>query len=299
MSDSLHSCRFLIIINPLASGSAERYREQLTERLDQAGTAFDIWYTTDNDQANQRHLQQCTTDYSDWVVIGGDGTLNLAVNALAGTDVILGLLPCGSGNDFARNLYRKGDDPIEVVLGEHSRRIDLGLCNDRYFVNVLGLGFDGEIVAGMYDHQPRTLRRWRYLMAAVVKLLHYKEQPIALKSPHRSKKQQTFMVAFANGRYFGGGMKIAPKADLSDGLLDCCWIGKASLFRKFYYLWRVFTGSHLSASAVDYWQDNTFNIDTPDLPIEGDGEFFGTSPASISCCASALALKVPRKRQPE
>ncbi|ALS99549.1 diacylglycerol/lipid kinase family protein [Lacimicrobium alkaliphilum] len=295
MSDTPQSRRFLIIINPLASGLAQIYRQRLTERLQQASEDFDIWYTTDNDQANQRHLQQCTTDYSDWVVIGGDGTLNLAVNALAGTDVIMGLLPCGSGNDFARNLYRKGDDPIEVVLGEHSSRIDLGLCNDRYFVNVLGLGFDGEIVAGMYDHQPRTLRRWRYLLAALVKLLGYQEQKVALTSTERSKNEPTFLVAFANGRYFGGGMQIAPKAELSDGLLDCCWIGKASLLRKFYYLWRVFSGTHLNAAAVEYWQDNTFNIDTPNLPIEGDGEFFGTSPARICCCVNALRLKVPAR----
>ncbi|WP_088329873.1 diacylglycerol kinase family protein [Lacimicrobium sp. SS2-24] len=297
MPDNSLPRHFLIIVNPLARAAAQSYRQRLTQRLTEAGIAFDIWHTTENYQANLRHLRQCQSHHTDWVVIGGDGTLNLAVNGAANSKVALGLLPCGSGNDFARSIYRKHDDAIEVVLGEHSRWIDLGKCNERFFINVLGLGFDGQLVADMYAHPPTIGRRWRYLAAALGKLLCYREQPLELSSAQRCIGEPAFMVAFANGRYFGGGMQIAPQAQLCDGMLDCCWIGRAPVLKKLYYLMRVFAGAHLHADAVQYWHDAHFEAATSGLPIEGDGEFFGTTPATIRCVKGALRFKLPEQHE--
>ncbi|GAB3010962.1 diacylglycerol/lipid kinase family protein [Bowmanella dokdonensis] len=284
---------FLIVVNPLASDKATACLERLTEALSIRNDRFDVWYTSANDQANQRHLAQCRDLYSDWVMIGGDGTLNLLVNALAGSNVPLGLIPCGSGNDFARNLYQKGDDPVEVAFGTHSEAMDLGRCNERYFANVLGVGFDGAVVASLYDQQPRYFRRWRYLLVAAGKIFFYREKHTCLQSS-RNKQEAAFIATFANGRYFGGGMQIAPKADIHDGLLDCCWVARTSLWKKLYYLARIFYGTHLKADAVDYWQDKEFYVSTPDLPVEGDGEFFGLTPARIAVAPKAIRIKTPR-----
>ncbi|MDF2176858.1 diacylglycerol kinase family lipid kinase [Aliiglaciecola sp. CAU 1673] len=285
--------KYLIIVNPLASDKKNHYLRRLTEQLQARDIAFDIFETDANELANQRHLQQCVSDYSDWVMLGGDGTINLMVNMLAGSDVRLGILPCGSGNDFARNLYAKGDDPLAVVLGDKVQRIDLGRCNERYFANVLGIGFDGDIVAQLYDQQPRRFRQMRYLLAALRNLFRYQEQMVELQSATQHRRSEAFMLTFANGRYFGGGMQIAPKADIGDGLLDCCWVGKTSLLTKLYYLGKIFKGKHLAAEAVEYWQDSCFDIPTADLPIEADGEFFGTTPALVEIVPQALNLKVP------
>lgn len=285
--------KYLIIVNPLASDKKESYLRRLTEQLQARAIAYEIFETDANEQANQRHLQPCVNGYTDWVVLGGDGSINLVVNMLAGSDVRLGILPCGSGNDFARNLYAKGDDPLAVVLGDKIRRIDLGRCNERYFANVLGIGFDGDIVAQLYDQQPRRFRQMRYLSAALRNLFGYKERQVELKSSGQARRAEAFMLTFANGRYFGGGMQIAPKADIADGLLDCCWVGKTSLLTKLYYLGKIFKGEHLAAKAVEYWQDSRFEIPTADLPIEADGEFFGTTPALVEIVPKALNLKVP------
>ncbi|WP_102798017.1 diacylglycerol/lipid kinase family protein [Bowmanella denitrificans] len=283
---------FLIILNPLANGNANRYLRTLLSALQQLGDTYDIWQTTANEQANLRHLQQCREQYTDWVVLGGDGTLNLVVNVLAHSDIPLGLIPCGSGNDFARNLYAGQDDPVAVVVGEYCKKVDLGLCNERYFANVLGVGFDGAVVASLYNDQPRRFRRWRYLQAALIKLFTYPEQELHLTSS-KIKREPAFIAAFANGRYFGGGMQIAPQAHLDDNMLDCVWVGHTSLPKKLYYLSRIFSGSHIRASAVDYWQDSAFEIHTAGLPIEGDGEFFGVTPAQVCVVPGALCLKVP------
>lgn len=290
------SRRFLIVINPLASNQASHYLQRLCSALTRKAALYEVWHTTANEQANVRHLQECKTQFSDWVVIGGDGTFNLVVNVLAHSPVRLALIPCGSGNDFARNLFGKNDDPIEVALGEHTQLVDLGLCNDRFFANVLGIGFDGAVVASLYDKQPRRFRRWRYLLIALSQLLGYREQQVQMHGS-REKQADCLIAAFANGRYFGGGMQIAPHARIDDGKLDCCWVGKANLLKKLYYLGRIFQGRHLQADVVEYWQDQEFIIPTPDLPIEGDGEFFGVTPAKVQVAVKALNLKVPRHLQ--
>lgn len=287
------SRRFLIVVNPMANDRAQYYLEHLRQGLRERGDELEVWYTTANEQANLRHLNQCKTAFTDWVVIGGDGTFNLVVNVLAHSQVPLALIPCGSGNDFARNLFSSADDPVAIALGELSQRVDLGLCNERYFANVLGVGFDGAVVASMYDKQPRRFRRWRYLLVALQQLFGYREQQVQLQSSLQ-KNADCFIAAFANGRYFGGGMQIAPRASIDDGMLDCCWVGKAGLAKKLYYLARIFQGRHLQADVVEYWQDRQFSILTPNLPIEGDGEFFGVTPARIQVVPQAIALKLPR-----
>ena len=101
------------------------------------------------------------------------------------------------------------------------------------------------------------------------------------------------MAAFGNGSFFGSGMNITPKADISDGQLDCCWVGKLNLLRKLYCLVNIFSGKHLSAKNIEYVQGKEFHILSTQHPIEADGEFIGYTPATIRVENKALLLKVP------
>ena len=173
-------------------------------------------------------------NYSDIISIGGDGTLNMLSNVLAEKNI-----PLGTGNDFARHVYNKWDDVIATVTSDKTINIDLGCCNDRYFMNVLGIGYDAMIAEETKEDNKVLFRLFFYLWNALKYLPFYKEKEIHIQSEDFSKNAPTFMAAFGNGTFFGNEMNITPKADITDGQLDCCWIGQLGFFKKMFLFNRI------------------------------------------------------------
>ncbi|MDH5659822.1 MAG: diacylglycerol kinase family lipid kinase [Gammaproteobacteria bacterium] len=285
--------KYLIVINPLTKQKGQRYLNRLTKNLNKTGLAYDIYYTEADIKANQKSISEKLSNYSDVVSIGGDGTLNMLSNILAYQNIPLGIIPCGTGNDFSRHIYKKSDDIISAVSNDNVMKADLGWCNERYFINVLGIGYDAMIAENTKDDNKILFRSFFYLWNALKYLPFYKEKIIHIKADYLHKNEATFMVAFGNGSFFGSGMNITPKADISDGLLDCCWVGKLGFIRKCICLLKIFSGEHLSAKNIEYVHGKQFNVLTEKHPIEADGEFIGYTPAIIRIEEKALLLKVP------
>src|SRR5690554_4350957 len=179
--------------------------------------------TTGNYESDLRTLKTACIDATLLVAVGGDGTLNLAVNAVAYTDTVLGVVPAGSGNDFAR-IWIAGlsaEDIIRTALHGETIRIDLGKANDRYFLNNAGIGFDAEVVKRL--RLKTWPRRLNYLSRAAQLLPTYRSQPIVLEDATNTVNDGTarnsFMLSIGNGRYFGAGLPINPHARVNDGLL--------------------------------------------------------------------------------
>jgi len=284
--------KILVVVNPVINKHKQQKLDELLAAIEERHLDYQVFHTLADMEQNQIYFKQHLDQFTDVISLGGDGTLNLVINAIVDFDVSLGIVPCGTGNDFARNVYQKGDNIIETVLGDNSRQVDLGKCNQRFFVNVLGVGYDGAIVEAINRTPANRFRALVYLWNALKQLPGYTEKHTELLSSI-DKHQDCFIVAFGNGQYFGNGMHVTPKAKLDDGLLDCCWVGKTNLLTKIYYILQIFKGKHLTAPIVDYWQDKYFNITTQGLPIEGDGEFFGYTPAKVRVVKNALRLKVP------
>ena len=284
--------KILVVVNPVVNKRKQQKLNELLAAIEARKLQYEVFHTLGDSQQNQAYFQQHMAQFTDVISVGGDGTLNLVINAIADFDVSLGIVPCGTGNDFSRNIYRKHDDVIETVLGDNTRKIDLGKCNQRYFINVLGVGYDGALVEAINRSRAYRFRALVYLWNALKQLPSYKEKRTELQSL-KNKHQDCFIAAFGNGQYFGNGMHITPKAKLDDGLLDCCWVAKTNILTKIFYILQIFKGRHLSAPIVDYWQDKHFSITTQGLPIEGDGEFFGYTPADIRVVKNAIRLKVP------
>ena len=170
---------------------------------------------------------------------------------------------------------------------------DLGWCSDRYFINVLGIGYDAMIAEETKEDNKILFRSFFYLWNALKYLPFYKEKKVQVESYNFSKNEATFMIAFGNGTFFGSGMNITPKANIADGLLDCCWVGKLSFYKKCHCLIKLFSGDHLSADNIEYVQGKEFKVLSERQPIEADGEFVGYTPATVRIEEKALLLKIP------
>ncbi len=285
---------YLLVMNPCSGQQGCAALLQLRQRLQQKGLPYAVFETKADSRTTRQQLQEkLDNGISDVVVIGGDGTLHLLCNLLAYTDIRLGVVPCGTGNDFARHIYQQSDDVMAVVTGEHACCIDLGQCGSGYFINVLGVGYDAMIAEKNSGIERKRLRKLFYLWNALKYLPIYREQMLQLVSVQGQWRGEALMVAFGNGRFFGSGMHITPRAELEDGLLDCCRVGKLGFFRKLHALQKLFAGTHLEVEQIDYQQGSVFQISTPDLPVEADGEFIGYTPVEVRCAPKALWVKLP------
>ena len=267
--------------------------KRVSNLLEQRKEEFRVIETQADELQTRTDIQNVLEQVKQVIVLGGDGTLHLMANLLAYQKIPLGILPCGTGNDFCKNIYKDKGDPLSIALDGEVIDIDLGSCNGTYFMNVLGIGYDGMIAKQTSGAKHGLFRSMVYLWNAIKYLPLYKEKPMELSAKEITKNEATFLVAFANGAFFANGMKVAPYADISDGKLDCCWIGKMPMLRKIYCLLKIFTGNHIHSEKIEYISGETFNISTPGLPVEADGEYLGMTPVKVQVEKKALQLKIP------
>jgi diacylglycerol kinase (ATP) len=230
-------------------------------------------------------------------VLGGDGTVHLAAQAVAGTATALAVLPSGSGNDLATALELPTD---AVAAAEHvagmlrsgrRRRIDLGrVAGGACFSTVLCTGFDASVNARA------NAMRWpvgprRYELAVLAELAALTPRPVRVQVDDRAVELEAILVAVGNGPCYGGGLRICPNATLADGLLDVIAIAAVSRRR----LLRVFpslrAGAHVAEPEVTMLRGATVRIDgDPGWPVYADGEPQGTLPVTVHCEPGALTV---------
>jgi diacylglycerol kinase (ATP) len=255
------------------------------------------------------------------LIFGGDGTVHRHLAQLVKLGLPVLVVPCGSGNDFARALnLRSIRDSVAAWRkflsgGNNVRVIDLGLITPlasdgqrhdvtpgRYFCCVGGVGLDSE-VARRANNLPRWLRaHGGYVLSFAPALLQF--APVLMKITVPDKEQPdawvtrsanpTVVIAFANAPTYGGGMKIAPNAQLDDGQLDICVVSDMDKFKLFCLFPTIYFGRHLSMPEVQYFQTNRLRLETEQpLDVYGDGEYVCQSPVEVSTAPSALRVVVP------
>ncbi|HKE65136.1 MAG TPA: diacylglycerol kinase [Micromonosporaceae bacterium] len=234
------------------------------------------------------------------VAMGGDGTVNLALQAVAGTGIPFGAVPMGTGNDFVREIGlpldpRSAADAIVASLDDGARRrIDLARMESsdgsvRWFGAVLGAGFDA-IVNERANRMrfPRGPRR--YDLAIFAELLRLRPRPYTLTLDGVVHQLAAVLVAIGNTPAYGGGMRICPAADATDGLLDVVVagsIGRATLVR---IKPRVYAGTHVSHPMVTSYRARVVTVDAPDITAYVDGERAAPLPVTVTAVPGALTL---------
>ena len=235
------------------------------------------------------------------VAAGGDGTLNEVVNGIGTTnsDVRLGLIPLGTGNDFARTLGLPTDldEAIAVLAAGQTRAIDLVRVtsdNVRYFVNVSAGGFSGLVNEKLTPAMKKTWGPLAYLRGAVAALPQLRAY--RTKVSFDKKKPLTlslYNVVIANGRYVAGGRLIAPKASIEDGLLDIILIKERSAAELALLAAKVALGHHLSSDAIVFRRAAKVTVNSrPGMWFNVDGELVGNDPAAFEVLPRALQFVV-------
>lgn len=232
------------------------------------------------------------------IIGGGDGTLNLAVDALVDTGLPLGILPLGTANDLARTLGIPISlvDACQAIATGKKRYIDLGVVNGKYFFNVASIGLSVDITNNLTKEAKRRWGVLAYAITACQMILQSRPFSAEIRCNGESKMVKTLQVAVGNGRHYGGGMTIAHDATIDDQRLDLyslevkhCWqfIGLLpSIWRGRYQ--ESFGFRSLSSSVITVYTRKP-------RPINTDGEIVTYTPAHFQVVPLALAVMVPRK----
>jgi diacylglycerol kinase (ATP) len=229
------------------------------------------------------------------VAVGGDGTVNVALQLLAGTTTPLGVLPAGAGDDFARALGvpTEAEGAIAGWLRSgQTCRVDLGRCGQRWFATVLASGIDSQV-----SQRAATMSwpsgRLRYVIATAAELRTFRPVAFELEVDGRSLATPATLVAVANTAFYGGGMKIAPPAVPTDGMLDVVVVGpmsKPKLIRSFPRLYR---GTHTGLPEVSLHRGRRVVLRAAGLSGFADGDLVGELPLEVDCIPGALIALGP------
>jgi diacylglycerol kinase (ATP) len=254
------------------------------------------------------HLQelaaQAAEDGSLLVVVGGDGTLNEVVNGAAGRAAEVAVIPAGTGRDFGRT-YRipsRFDDAVRVVLEGTTRTIDLGRAEfetsdgvrRRLFANAASVGMSGAVARRANSMSKRLGGRATFYAALVREFLGWTNTEMRVEFDGGERRGLMHDVVVANGRFLGGGMKLAPDAHPDDGLFDVVLVGDVSKLDFVTTSPKLYRGGHVGHPRIEVVRSRAVSVEA-ELPmlVELDGESAGTTPARFEVVPEALRLRTP------
>lgn len=280
------------IVNPAAGrGRALRVWQALQEEMKKADINYSFAITQSPGHATTLAQHAVAAGFDTCIGVGGDGTLSEILPSLLGTNTALGCVPAGTGNDFARSLRlpRQLADILSTIVAGNRLLIDIPTVNGLHYLNVTSVGFD----AAVADTVNRSFRRMHgtfpYILGVCKTLVTFQNAPLSITLDGQPPQQmQCLLAAVGNGQYYGGGFRICPKADLSDGLLDVCIAGNLTKPDVLVTLPRLIPGTHLSHPKCKYTKARRIVIGGPPLPVQADGQLIGTLPITVEITPAAL-----------
>lgn len=289
--------KLTILLNPAAGRQKGRRRlAQALEVLQRAGVEPTI-----RESHSGRHLielaRQAQEEEPDVIVsAGGDGTHHYVLNGLAGSQTPLGILSLGTGNDFAKGLGipPEPEKAARVLLGGTPRPIDLARIGSTLYHCIAGVGFDS-VVTRFANEQVRWVSGSpRYAWAILRCLKFYHPHHLEIRSDVKDFTGDVIFVTIGNNRSYGGGVTMAPRARLDDGLLDVCIVPAMSKLELLRWVPAAYRGEHLAHPGMGYFQTPRVTLNSPSrLELFADGEFIQELPATIEAVPNALRVMVP------
>jgi diacylglycerol kinase (ATP) len=286
----------VIIVNPAAGrGKARKLLPEIRSSFDRVSKL--VLETRSEGDEPTRARQALAEGATIIVTVGGDGTCGRVADAIlrSQSECALAVVPCGTGNDFAKTLGVQDYTPRQVadlVSRNDSIRIDVGLADEHYFVNSCGFGFDASVLEA--SQKVRFLTGDAvYIYAALRQLFSYRGIDIAVAGAPGVERSRMLMVTVSNGRFLGGAFKVAPHASVLDGKLDACFFGDSNVAERVKLFVGAMRGTHLGMRSVAAASVRELALTFPSKPLmEMDGELRRAKSASVDfkCVPRALSV---------
>ena len=302
-----------LVVNPSAGGGrARRLLPKVTSALltGLPGASLRVFQTSTYTEARLRCIaavEQARPAIPDrmadsLLVMGGDGMMHLGLNACATTDVPLGLIPAGTGNDFCRGVGTPtgAAAAVRTIVAGHTRRIDLmsargrlaGGAEHRWVGSIVSTGYDGRV-----NYRTNQLR-WSfgglaYAWSALAELSRFDPLPYRLIIDGEQRNQTAMFVAVGNAGWFGGGMQGCPDADVTDGLLDLTVIHPVSRATLLRLMPAIYNGKFVRDPAVELLRAKEVVVDGDGLYAMADGEELGDVPLTLRAVEDCLTVYAP------
>jgi YegS/Rv2252/BmrU family lipid kinase len=290
------------IINPVSGAGANpavaaTRIATLRAEAERRGLALDVHLTERAGHARQLASDAAARGIGLVIAWGGDGTINEAGSALLRTETCLGVVPAGSGNGLAAalGLSRDPSAAVPIAFGGRERAIDAGRLAGRPFFNIAGVGFDARVARLFNERAAGSRGGWPYIRIGVREGCLYCARQYDLELDGARRRLPALLVAFANGREYGMGARIAPQAELDDGLLDATIVEDRPVLARFWHARHLALGTAHRAPLVTVCQVRRATIDADgDIEYHVDGEP-GTArgPIEVDVAPKALRVKVP------
>jgi len=285
---------------------SKQFWDNIKNKLNELQINYITHETSTDDEAKELIIDLCKKGERHYIVVGGDGSLNIFTNAvfesqIDSSEIYAAFIPLGTGNDWCRThgYSRFYLDAIDTLIKGNFIRHDVGLVETiiddkvtdaRYFVNIAGFGFDGAVIYNASKKENKYFHKQMYLINLLTTLFKYKSQPVALKSDDFTFTKDIFTIAIGICQYNGNGMRQCPDAISNDGLFDVVITEKISATKVMLNIKNLFMGTHVKKmKEVSVYRTNYLEIDTkPFIHGEVEGEVLTTGNYRIRCLPSAI-----------
>ena len=273
--------KYVFIINP-ASGKTDydKIKENIIKTLENA--EYEIYETKAPKEATEIASRFKNEENTVVYSVGGDGTLNEVVNGIAEGKCKLGIIPTGSGNDFYRSLKEAQTENV---------RLDLGKVNGRYFINIASVGMDAETCNNANKIKSKIKLHSSYYLALIHTFLTFKSKSLKLKIDKNVYAGDYIIAAICNGKYYGGGFKIAPVASFDDNQFDIYLVSKAGKLKLIKILLALLKSEHEKYNEVRKYTGKNITITSENnLIVNIDGEITISKNIEIEMIEDALII---------
>ncbi|MFC1670753.1 diacylglycerol/lipid kinase family protein [Spirochaetota bacterium] len=289
---------WLFIVNPVAgNGYSMKLSKTIPAILKQYNTKGHLVYTESKGHATELAAKGIADGFKNIAAVGGDGTISEVTQAIIGHDgITLGAIAAGTGNDFIQILGFTDhftEEDWKIFFQYNIIPMDVGKCNDKYFINGMGLGFDAQVASENYNDGEKVKggSKYKYIWHIIKTLFLYREEEVNINGKDKNGTYKCLLNTIANGRRFAGDYYLTPRAIANDGLIDVCMIDESKLLGRIKILLKLPKGEHLDDEPVHYYQTDKLKLEfNEEVPYHIDGELFFASSYDISVLSGKMPI---------
>jgi diacylglycerol kinase (ATP) len=285
--------KIALVVNPTSGrGLGARVAPVVRQRLEAGGLTVDLYETTCAEDVGRISAEVIASGADGVALVGGDGTLHLGAQVLAKSGMPFGVIPAGTGNDFARGLGVPLKDPVaaaDLIVAGKTRKIDLGTAAGEFITTVVAGGFDS-LVNKRANAMTWPKGNARYTVATLAELRTFKPLSYVVTVDGERIETDAMLVAVGTGPTYGGGLQICAGAEIDDGLLDLTIIKPVSRLTLLQMFPKLAKGTHLGHPAVHTLRGREVRLESPTVTAYGDGELLGPLPIDIGIAPGALIV---------